>query len=141
MWVKTASWILMGAVAACAGCAASPARYRMEDTGPQAAPVRAVAVQRAAPNGALDEAVALAADGRYDDAAERFASLIDEFRAAGDRAHLAEATFWLGFCREKQGRTDDARRLYLDVERSWPDEPAARPAAERLSLLAPPSSR
>jgi len=84
---------------------------------------------------ALNEAVTLAAELRYDEAAERLSSLLPTLRASGDRQRLAEAMFWLGYCREKQGRLDLAGAWYDRVTAVCPKTPAAAQAAERRSRL------
>jgi len=101
----------------------------------------------------FDEAVALAAEGRYDAAAERFTRLARMYeyqppgQAAPDtaggtdardlrRGRAAEAVFWLGYCREKQGLLDDAAALYRRVIDAYGDAPAARQARLRLGHLA-----
>lgn len=83
----------------------------------------------------LDEAIALVAQLRYDEAADRLSPLVETFDAADDPARAAEAMFWLAYCHEKQGRTDRAATLYESVIRSYPGTPAARQAADRLSRL------
>jgi TolA-binding protein len=115
-------------MAVAAGCAAQP---QARDV---AAPLER---RREVRDGALDAAVALAVEGRYDEAAAQFSALMQRYDAAGDRARLAESLFWLGYCREKLGRPDEARDLYERVVRDHPAGPAARQAAERLGRLAP----
>ena len=85
----------------------------------------------------LDEVIALVAQLRYDEAADRLSPLVETFDAAGDPARAAEAMFWLAYCQEKRGRTDPAASLYQNVIRSFPGTPAARQAADRLSRLIP----
>jgi TolA-binding protein len=88
----------------------------------------------------FDQAVALVAQLRYDEAADKLSPLPEAFDAAGDPARAAEALFWLGYCHEKQGRTDRAASLYQNVIRSFPATPAARQAADRLSRLSSSTS-
>jgi tetratricopeptide (TPR) repeat protein len=87
----------------------------------------------------LDRAVAQAAEGEYVAAAAEFQRLAETLERAGDRPHAAEALFWLGFCREKQGATGRARELYQRVERQYADAPAAEQAARRLRTLSGPA--
>jgi TolA-binding protein len=111
-----------------AGCAA-PVQYREV-----AVPA---GMRREARDEALDAAVALAAEGRYAEAAARFSGLVERYEAAGDGTHLAEGLFWLGYCREKLGCPAEARQLYGRVLRQYPDQPAARQARQRLAGLPP----
>jgi len=83
----------------------------------------------------LDEAIALVAQLRYDEAADKLSPLPEAFDAAGDSPSAAEAMFWLAYCHEKRGRTDRAASLYQNVIRSFPATPAARQAADRLTRL------
>jgi TolA-binding protein len=48
---------------------------------------------------------------------------------------LAEATFWLGYCHEKQQQTDEAARYYRKIVNDYKDTPAARKAEERLNNI------
>jgi len=118
---------------------------------PYARPLGPEAARRDLTRG-FDEAVALAAEGRYDAAAEQFARLAEMYEsrlqirtapdAASDfdtrdlrRGRAAEAVFWLGYCREKQGLTDGAAALYRRVIEEYGDMPAARQARLRLGHL------
>ena len=126
--------VLLSLTAMLAGCAAQapPADYR------QYQPAAAGTVGPVPPSRdrlALEAAVALAADLKYDQAADRLAELIPRLHAAGDRTHAAEAMFWLGYCLEKQQRYDLAQHWYRRVGSTYPDTPAARQAARRLGRM------
>ena len=86
---------------------------------------------------ALDEAIDLVAQLRYEEAAPRLLTLSVQFEAAGDRDRTAEATFWLGYCYEKQGRYAEAGDLYARVVQEYPSSPAASQAARRFQDLTP----
>jgi len=135
-------WVLGLMALAVAGCAAR---------GPYDHRFRPGAVRRDLDAG-FDEAVALAADGRYDPAAERFGRLAEMYEyeqqseavpdAAGQpdtralgRGRAAEAVFWLGYCREKQGLADEAAKHYRRVIDEYGGAPAARQARLRLAHL------
>ncbi len=127
---------------AVAGCA-SPGQHRYreaEPTGPEGA-LRlreAEDAPRAERAALLDEAVALALEGRYEEARSRFAVLAERAEAAGDAEHASESLFWQGYCLEKGGRPEEARPLYERVLRDHPGTPAARQAGQRLELLGSP---
>jgi TolA-binding protein len=88
----------------------------------------------------LTAAVALVADLRYREAQEKLAPLPRLFEAARDRDRAAQATFWLGYCLEKQGDPAGAARFYTAVTDQYASTPAAQQAAARLSqLVAPPT--
>jgi TolA-binding protein len=103
---------------------------------PEAA--RAAARPAKAAGDALADAVARVMEGRYEAAARELAALIAPLEASGDRRRAAEATFWLGFCREKQSRVDEAAELYGRVRSAYPLQPAARQAEQRRAKLPAP---
>ena len=86
----------------------------------------------------FDEAVAMASHLEFARAAGRFASLVDMFEASGEDRRAAEVVFWLAYCREKQGRTEEAGLLYQRVLRKYADAPASREAERRLGALSQP---
>ena len=127
MWAK-ASQLLLLIAAALGGCAMEapePNQYKF-------APAR-IARQREA--AILEEAVALAAELRFEPAAEKFQQVLDRSLPAGDRQHACEAMFWLGYCREKQGRRTEAVELYQRVISDFAGSRAAALAQQRLSQL------
>lgn len=83
----------------------------------------------------LNDAVELLAERQYGPAAEKLARLIDDFVTADDRGGVAEATFWLAYCHEKQGRTGRAAALYSQVIQDFPGTPAARQADARMDMM------
>jgi TolA-binding protein len=85
----------------------------------------------------LEEGVALASKLDYDAAAVKFGEVLPRFEATGDDKRAAEAAYWLGFCREKQGRPLEARELYERVVGDYGRQPAARHARRRLEGLTP----
>ena len=83
----------------------------------------------------LNAAVDLIAMLKYEDVAAKLTPLAATFAKAGSASHAAKANFWLGYCREKLGNTDDARKLYDHVARKYPDTPAARQAIARATRM------
>jgi len=83
----------------------------------------------------LDAAVGLVTELKYKEAAAKLGPLAATFTDACDKAHAAEAAFWLGYCREKLGNADEARKAYELVAKKYPDTPAARQAHARLTRL------
>ena len=83
----------------------------------------------------LDAAIELVTELKYTDAAAKLKPVAAVFAKAGDKPHAAEANFWLGYCREKLGNTEEARKLYDLVARKHPGTPAARQAIARMARL------
>lgn len=127
MRADTRAWVLLAAAVA-AGCAARDVRFPAPGPGRDASPQDLAA---------YDEAQALVARGQYAEAEARIGPLAGAFEAAGDRARTAEALFWAAYCREKQGRPDEAARGYEAVVRGYPETPASRQASARLDLRRP----
>lgn len=126
MWAKTTMAILLATFAG--GCANTP---YSEPTDKSHSFDKRVETE-------LDQAIGKAADGEYAEAAAEFAELSERYRQSGDREHAAAAMFWLGFCRERQGRLEEAREIYEQVETRYPALPAADQARRRLQLLTEP---
>ncbi len=84
---------------------------------------------------AFNEAVALTESLRYEEAAARFGQVFERLSNIGNRPKAAESLFWLGFCREKQGRLTEAGEIYRRVTQEYTSTTAAREAGERLSRL------
>jgi len=131
--------LAMAAAVWCGGCAAgwkdAPIPLESLRPAPKAADAR---LRRSAGREVLSEydaALALIADLEYAGAAEKLGELIRRFESAGDDPHTSEATFWLGFCREKLGDEPAARQLYDDVIRRFGDSSAAQQARERLEAM------
>ena len=82
-------------------------------------------------------AMALAAELRYEAAAEKFAALAEVYEGENpvNRSRAAECTFWLGYCREKLDAANEAMTAYRRVLERYPDLPAARQAERRLRAL------
>ncbi len=83
----------------------------------------------------FNDGLALVADLRYSQARAKLLPLIKAFEDAGKRDRAAEATFWVGYCYEKQGQEDEAIDYYNRVVRTYPQTSASRQATERLSRL------
>jgi TolA-binding protein len=124
--------LLASAAAVAAGCAV-PMREDAALRGGLGGPLSPAAAPQ--DQAALDQAVALAAELHYDEAAGKLEALLPRLGTPGNKARLAEGTFWLGFCREKQGRAPEAGELYGRVMRMLPDSPAGRLARQRLARL------
>lgn len=128
MWAKRL--ILLLALAAIGGCAASPGMFQH------------FATTQPAGEEATNRAVALIADEQYQQAVDILEPLVTRGPAAGDSRHYPTALFWLGFCRERQGQLPLAMEHYRRVVTAWPDSQAARLAAQRLAAhtSAPPAA-
>ncbi|MCK4602778.1 MAG: hypothetical protein KAU28_09950, partial [Phycisphaerae bacterium] len=87
------------------------------------------------------EALELISQLRYDEAAPKLLTLSIQLEAAGDRDLIAEVTFWLAYCYEKQGRSAEAGDLYARIVRAYSSSSAAHQAADRLMCLAPGGTR
>lgn len=150
---QLAGLLLAAVFAAAGGCAQAPglsyepmyqpaparkeAPVPAEDAGPDG-PLRRVDYRTSGTNAkALDQAVAKAASGEYHEAAELLQFLPERFGNSGDRRRAAEATFWLGYCREKLGRASEARALYGRVTTEYADQRAADQAKRRLTAMGP----
>ena len=83
----------------------------------------------------FDAAVALASELKYAEAEPKFHKCAVWYEASGERARVAECLFWIGFCMEKQGRTEEAAKQYGDLMRKYPDSAASRMAAGRLRRM------
>jgi len=88
---------------------------------------------------AFEEAVWLAAELQYEQAAGKFAQLGLRFEKAGDRDRAAECMFWRAYCREKQGRLAEAAALYRRIPASYSETRSADRAAARLADIEPAS--
>jgi len=87
----------------------------------------------------FNEAVALVESQRYEEAVGKFRQVSDRFEQTGDSQRAAESLFWIGFCREKQRRLDEARAIYLRLAREYAGTRAAEQARKRrLRIPAPP---
>ena len=82
----------------------------------------------------LNEAVTLITNLQYAQAAEKLVGLLERLEASPekDAPITAETTFWLGFCREKQQRANDAVFLYNQVVERFPGTSPAKMAEQRL---------
>ena len=84
------------------------------------------------------EALTLIDKLEFDAAAAKFQQVIGQFDAAGDMVHTAEAMFWLGFCREKLDRDDQARQAYVTVIERFAGSTPAEYARQRLDAMNQP---
>ncbi len=98
-------------------------------------PARALAPSRA--ESAFEASWALVDKGDYASAEAAFAAWLDVHGGA-EAGRTGQAWFWLGHCREKLGRPDEARRAYRRVVESFPTSGAATRARQRLGELTPP---
>lgn len=130
MWARIGQLVVLSAAAGVlGGCSAEAPWAVMQPQAKGARPGDAAA---------FEEAVALAANLRYERAAAAFERLLPRLEAAGDDRRAAEALFWLAFCREKQGRADQAEELYRRLIRGHPRSPAAGEARRRLAAMPGP---
>jgi len=134
--VRVDARVALGLIIACiAGGCGSVARYDQDPGLPQ---FRAIDHGVDPTDGAFEVAMALVAKCRYADAAERLSQIAEAPEVARHPDVASKTLFWLGYCREKQGRSAEAAALYRRVGQDYPDTPAAAPAAERLSILTSP---
>ena len=126
MWARTVI-ALATAAAALGGCAMERPLAGMARRLPPRATQGDVA--------AFDEAIALTVNFEYEAAAAKFQQVLPRFEFAGDARRAAESMFWLGFCRERQGRTAQARGLYKRVVTKYPRQQVAEKARQRLEGL------
>lgn len=89
----------------------------------------------AAQRDAMNAALAKVAAGRCDQAVPELSRLAGEFERACDLPQAGECHFWIAFCAEKQGRSQQAITQYKQVVAKFPATPAARQAQARLDLL------
>ena len=88
----------------------------------------------------FNEAVLLVESQRYEEAAAKFRQVFDRFAASADhRQRAAETLFWIGFCREKQRRLDEAREIYLRLAEEYSGTRAASEANKRRLRIPAPS--
>ena len=125
MWAKASQSLLLVAAAGLVGCAAMKSQSRLFGR-PSFANAQDIAI--------FEEGVALAANLRFRSAEERFQQVLGRFLEAGDAKYASEAMFWLGYCREKQGRHQEATELYYRVIASYARSRAAELSQQRLSL-------
>ena len=140
MWARTIRTLMLFALAAwLCGCAMQPNFFSDPRLFGEAGgrPAKPGAEPRAVPTDAaeLDEAIQLIEKSAYKEAASKLLGLIPRLAAGGDEPAIAEATFWLGYCREKQQRSPEAVEYYTKVVDQYGDTPAAPLAAERLKNL------
>lgn len=84
----------------------------------------------------MDNAVLLVSRLEYDAAVNKLTNLAAICRQSGDKARLAEALFWLGFCKEKQGTLPAAKEFYQQAVKESPKSPAAGQAHRCLDAMA-----
>jgi TolA-binding protein len=84
---------------------------------------------------AFNEAISLTESLHYEEAAIKFRQVFDGFSVAGDQKRASESLFWLGFCREKQRRLEEARAIYMRVAGEYRGTRSAYQACQRLARL------
>jgi len=84
----------------------------------------------------LNTAWSLAAEGRYANAEQVLARWLRTARS--DDPARAKALFWMGWCQQRQGRPDVARRTYELLIERHPRSAAAAQAERRLERLEDP---
>ena len=126
MWNRATKLFVIVAAAAVAGCEEQP--LPQQQATPYAHPYHLNEQQTVS----FNRAVELISQLRYESAAGELAGLIPTFERLGATHHAAEATFWLGYCREKLGRLDEAKILYSQCVQKYPRTAAAQQASRRL---------
>ena len=71
----------------------------------------------------------------YGPAESEIRVLLVRFESVDDPKYVSEALFWLGYCCEKQGVTEQARDYYQRVVEHYADTRPGKQAAQRLKLL------
>lgn len=136
--------LLVTAAAVVGGCGMQP--MSMNRAAPRAkagAPIVSVAPADAVKT--FDDGIALVADLQYEQAADKFKSVVNPLDEAGDVRRAAEAIFWFGYCREKradretgamkQRCLESATLLYNRLIEKYPKSVAADWARKRLAAL------
>ena len=138
MWARARSYTAAAALAGLVGLGTGGCSARAGGWFGRADSHPSVVLVDSPDRAAFDEGVSLVSELKYAEAEKKFFRVLQWAEASGDRARLAETKFWMGFCYEKQGRTEEARELYDHLVNKHRDSPAARQAAERLGQLPPP---
>ena len=139
MWARARRHVPAGALAVLAGLGAggcsspSPGGW----FGRPATPDRVMLVD-SADRDAFEEGVTLVSELKYAEAEKKFFRVLQWAEAAGDKSRVAETKFWMGFCYERLGRTEEARELYNHLVKKHRGSAAAGQAAERLGQLPAP---
>lgn len=159
MWARLSwVWLVFSAAAALAGCSASKMRFPVMGRVPATQPAARLPARAARPDlrpgtgvppqavsgedlAAFDRARALVTELQYAEAAKLLAGLALRFNTARDMPREAEATFWVAYCREKQGSRNEAARLYRRVRDEFSGRAVADEAARRLAELSGPATR
>lgn len=129
----------LAALAAGPGC--SQLGYRREpfmSGGQEADKALAAAVSE------FNRAVDMVDASQYAQAEGEFAENLPAFEELGSIGYASRSRFWLGYCKERQQRIEDARREYDKLIETYPSTRAAKLARDRLNHLSagpPPSSR
>ncbi len=90
-------------------------------------------VRAASPRARFNAAYRLVLGGHYESAAERLREVKDDPNPKNE--YVDDATFWLGYCCQELGRTQDARLAYEEMVSRFPDSRYAATAQERLGQL------
>jgi TolA-binding protein len=85
----------------------------------------------------LENAIEMVMDGKYADAIKILEPLAVSYESSGDSRQAAESTFWLGYCKEKSGKSADAAACYRRAIERYPQTAGARNAQDRLDSLGP----
>ncbi len=112
------------AIAALAGCMAC-------DSGSLSMQNRSAVDGRAA----LEQGIALARDGKYDEAYATLKRAQVLLADADDNSLPAQATFWASYCREKSNDSAQARAGHIQVIGRYPTTTSATQANLRLAAL------
>lgn len=121
--------VVAACIAVCAGCSANGQYLSGDSPGSKVIhnPGRAIPE--------FNNAVAMIGDLKFAAAQARLEAVLPTLQQAGDKNRSAEATFWIGFCLEKQNRPQAAVEEYRKVPQDYPGTLAARAASMRLEML------
>ena len=149
MWLRSLTLLasLLTAAMLLTGCGASPQQYAYMDS--EASPLAPTAEpptwagaadepnreQRARMAADIDRAVGLIVQLEYPHAAAILQQLTLEMASDPNAPRAGEVWFWLGYCREKQGLSAEAREHYQHLLEQYPHRPAAMQASRRLGIL------
>ena len=130
MWARASQLLLLMAAAGLTGCRTLAPQEHLN-----ALPGIAGQLARQQAVTAFDEAMALAAELRFAPAGEKFQQALDHSLRGGDTNGAAEAMFWLGYCREKQQRRDEAVELYRRLYAASADAGSRCDALRRIAEI------
>ena len=89
----------------------------------------------------FEDVVIMITNQQYDLAADQLVQMKEKFELVDDRSNTAEAIFWLAFCRQKQGRVEQANVLYDQIKNDYPETSSARQSHNQQQLNSKPAPK